>query len=308
MSAIINLETIAQTMVQNYGVDDISLSIGVKPEIVETWRNGQKPPTVPQLNKLLEMDPSPIHAAKPLYDPIPEGKRLAILMATSGSVHPKTMESIFKLFDPTKMVFKAHSFNSVYHNRNWLAHWFLTSTTCEWAWQPDADMVFPCGDGAWFKSETENPTYPDVFAGAHTIGQLLGRKKTLIGACYFGRRNGLPAQFAGGQSSKEVLARGPSNEIREVAWVGCGSLLIHRSVFEDIIKTQPEVRIQDENTAQRFGFRHHFYDPVAPGWNDDPSLCDRARRAGHPAFVDMSVMPAHSGDKWYNFQHQQNTP
>ena len=306
MSRILDLEAIASSMAKAYGTAEIASALQVKPETVEAWKVGATQPTVKQLNALLDDDPSPFHAVQPLYEPLPEGKRLAILMATARAPHPKTVECILKMFENTKMVFKQHSFNSVYHTRDWLAHWFLTRTTCEWAMWIDDDEILPCGDAEWFKAQTENPNYPAAFAGANTIGQLVSRKKTLIGACYFGRRNGLPAQFAGASALRGTLANGPTNEVREAAWVGCGSQLVHRSVYEDIIKTQPEIRIEDETTAQRFGFRHYFYDPIEEGWNDDPSFCDRAARAGHKTYVDMSVMPAHCGERWYNYQHQQN--
>lgn len=300
---MIDLLSVGKTFIAKHGKDKTCEVTGKTAAFVTQWEAGTKNPTVEDVQKMIEYDPDPIHAVKPLYETPELGKRLAILMVTNRAVQPATMESLIRLYEPAKMQFIRQTTNFLTRGRNQAAWKFLQSG-CEWAFWVDDDMILPCGDAEWFKSVCSAPAFPDTFAGLNTIGRLLYHKKTLIGGCYFNRTPTGKAQFNEAALNREIDAMihvaGPRNEIRATKWVANGCMLVHRSVYEDMAKNGIAVRL-DEAHERYLGYRYGFFDPLEPGMGEDVSFCLRAEKAGHQAFVDLSVMPSHIGQMAYNY-------
>ena len=300
---MIDLISVGKRFIERHGKDKACEVTGKSIAFVNSWESGAKNPTVEDVQKRLEFDPDPIHAVHPLYTNPELGKRLAILMVTNRSVQPATMESVMRLYDPAKMQFIRQTTNFLTRGRNQAAWKFLQSG-CEWSLWVDDDMVLPCGDAAWFKSVCSAPTFPDTFAGLNTIGRLIYHKKTLIGGCYFNRTPTGKAQFNEAALNREmdnaVHVSGPRNELRPTKWVATGCMLVHRSVYEAIVKQNPEIQIDAEH-ERYLGYRYGFFDPLEPGMGEDVSFCLRAEKAGHTPHVDLAIMPAHIGQIAYNY-------
>lgn len=286
-----------------HGLAKVAEITGQSTSIVSMWTKRNKFP-LDAVAKLLEFDPAPLAAIRPLYTNPEPGKKLAILMPLIGPPEPKSMDALIKLYDPREMEFKRFAFNSLPVARNALAAWFLRGPF-EWSYWRDGDMVEPCGDAAYFKDAAELPQMPDAFAGIHSIFRLLVHKKTMVSVSYVSRQKSAVPQFGGdAQMNRIEMRRGPQNRIVERQWAGFGGILIHRRVFEDIIRTQgDEIRMKsDSPIAKRFGYEYALFHPIdreMPG--DDLPFCVRAARAGHPCFVDLAVQAAHIGDRAYTF-------
>jgi hypothetical protein len=81
------------------------------------------------------------------------------------------------------------------------------------------------------------------------------------------------------------------------AWAGTGALLVHRDVYLDIMRTQPEYAL-DRAKYPHEQHGYGFFDKLNYA-GDDVSFCTRAKRAGHGISVDLSVVAAHVGDYGY---------
>lgn len=260
--------------------------------------------TLEMVNALLAFDPTPLHKVKPLYTNPESTPKLLILVPTTGPVDYRTMECLCAMKEPG-IALKTYAFWNPYDNRNGLAAYFLASSA-EWAFWSDADMCHPFGNAAAFKRLVDAQNFPDVYAGIHTINRLLYHKKSLIGVAYRGRKRGAGFQFGGssGLEMKADLKRGPHQQIVECPWVGFGGMLMHRRVLEDIIKTQgPEIHVENQALRERLGYEHAFFlkeDRNVAG--DDIGFELRAKRAGHPTFVDLSLFSSHAGNIALNFQ------
>jgi hypothetical protein len=80
-------------------------------------------------------------------------------------------------------------------------------------------------------------------------------------------------------------------------------VLVHRSVFEDIIKTQPEVEVTDLAFVSKFGYKYRFFNHITEEHSEDASFCIRAKKAGHQTYVDYAVMPLHVGEAAYSYHN-----
>lgn len=301
---IVDFVAVGKRFIEIHGIDKACEITGKSKALVAQWPSGAKNPTVEDLQALLTYDPDPLHAVMRLYEPMAaEGNRLAIVMVTNRQPHPATMESVLKLFDSTKMRFIRKTSNFLIRGRNQAA-WAFLQSGCEWALWVDDDMVLPCGDAEWFRKATGSPKFPEAYAGLNTIGRLIYHKKTLVGGCYFNRVEGGKAQFNEAALSAEIDAsvkhRGPSTEVCPTKWVATGCMLVHRSVYVDIVKKFPQIQISPEQ-ERYLGYRYGFFDPIEPGMGEDVSFCRRADEAGHTPHVDFAVMPAHIGWHAYNY-------
>ena len=246
----------------------------------------------------------------------PEGKKIAILTPTLGHPTVGYATSLAQLFERDKMKLNILPTNFIVRGRNQLAEWFLFQSECEWAFNWDDDVALPFGDVPWFQAQMANPLYPVPFARLHPIGRLLSHGRRFIGGCYFGRHTGGRAQFAQAfvsRAADDAAHAGPRDLIQEVSWIGFGCSLIHREVFMDIIKTQPQIEIQDKARARSLGFRYRFFNQTSLyGEHDDDSedvaFCERARRAGHSVFIDHAVVPVHEGRMGYCYHNTRRTP
>jgi len=183
----------------------------------------------------------------------------------------------------------------VYHARNKLATRFLASGI-EWMLTIDDDIVPPFGRANAMRMMCRLPqSYPDELAGVHFVHQLMSHGQTIVGASYYARRPGGPiiASVAGG-SDHPLGAQGVTHPgpLIPVDWVGTGCMLIHRSVFEDIQRTFPDLA-PPPGYEQLAGW--NFFQPLDALHGEDVSFCLRARHAGHQVYLDPSVVCAHIG-------------
>ena len=246
----------------------------------------------------------------------PEGKMIAVLTPTLGHPSVGYTMTVANLFERDKMRFKMMKSHFIVPARNKLAEWFLFQTNCEWSFWLDDDTALSWGDVAWFREEINNPQFPDQYAKLHPIGRLLSQGRRFIGACYFGRHPGARAQFADAFSSRmadDAAHIGPRDLIQETSWIGFGCVLIHRQVFLDIVRTQPEIEVKDPLKVRQLGFRYRFFNPTTLyGDHDDDTedvaFCDRARAAGHSVFVDHAIVPSHEGRVGYSYHNTRRPP
>lgn len=298
---MIDLVGLPQAYIDKYGREKVTEIIGSGPAMVSMWLSRKRFP-LDAVQKLIEFDPSPLHAVQPLYSNPELGKKLVILMPMNGSPEPEVMDAFARLYDPKEMDFRRVAFNNLSVARNALAGQFLRGPW-DWALWWDSDTIPPYGDAQAFKKLCQNPSLPDVFAGVHSIYRMLVHRKSFVSACYVGRRKGAPPQFGQTDSSSmaSLMKRGPRNETVECDWSGFGFVLTHRKVFEDIIRTQgEEIRVNNEGLRSRFGYDHAFFTPTGvdiPG--DDIPFCIRAAKAGHKVVMDLSVFAAHIGNYAY---------
>jgi hypothetical protein len=325
------LTEIHTAYVAKHGEKKAAEVIGKNPTVVQRWAAGNMP-TLMDAEKLALDDPSifalpaaPAPATESSDDwestppapyAWPEGKRVAILMPTNRAPVAGVLKCFATLFERDKMQFIPYETNfPPTRGRNWLAQRFLESS-CEWSLWWDDDILVPHGDVAWFRNVTRNQNFPQAFANINPIAQLMSRNQTLIGGCYFGRAEPARAQFANAFTSAltdEAAHFGPRNHIEETPWIGFGFTLVHRSVFTDIIKTQPEVEMKDVNQINSLGYRYRFFNALSAYDNnsensEDACFCHRAALAGHKTWVDHSVVPTHWGSCGYSFHNTRKTP
>lgn len=172
----------------------------------------------------------------------------------------------------------------IYQARNKLAAKFL-ETDARWMLMLDDDMI-PCiGRPEWMRHwVTAARNVIDLPLQRHIIHKLIGDNKTIVGAAYFERREG--AGLVCNDQSLVPRARAYEDAVVEVDWLGTGAMLVHRKVFEDIAKTYPDI---DGN----------FFHPINGNTGEDISFCMRAKKSGHPTFVDLSIPTFHVGYKTY---------
>jgi len=296
---MLELSKLPQRYCDALGISKVAEILGKPERAIRAW--GPMMPTY-ALEKLLAFDPTPLHEIRPLYENPKPGNNLAVIMPSNRWPHPATVESIFRMFDSTTMQFMWDGFNSLYHVRNALAARFLRSGL-PWSFWSDDDMIFPCGDAAWFRERSECPNYPTVFAGMHTINRLLSSGKKFVGACYYSTRRGHIPQFGNSHETyiRQDLRAGPTDLVMPVPWVALGASLIHRDVFLDVISHHPELKVRDPSITTNFGYEYSLFSPLDLDFGDDPSFGRRALDSGHQPHVDWALMPAHVGGKPFTY-------
>ncbi len=229
-----------------------------------------------------------------------------ILVPLAGPPAPKTMDCIVRLYDRAKMAYRREAFNNLSVVRNQLAAMALRGPF-GWQWWNDGDNVNPWGDAPSYKDAIGLPEMPDSFAGQNCIVRALGHKKTIVSVCYVDRKRGAVPQFEGGSTPewRAEVKKGPQNKLVERGWAGLGGCLIHRSVFDDIIKTQgDEIRMAETpgSVGQRFNYQYDFFGPLNREiCGDDLPFFARAARAGHRCHVDLALMGGHGLDRCYTY-------
>lgn len=244
----------------------------------------------------------------------PSGSKIAILMPTNRAFVPGILKSFAAIYERDKMqLLHPGTDMPLLRARNILAADFLASG-CEWALPWDDDVVPPHGDVAFHRALSENPNFPEKYIKLHPIGRLLQAKKTIVSAVYFSRRKGGRAQFESAfvnKAADDVEHRGPRNAVTRDGWAGLGFCLIHRSVFLDIQKTQPELQIRNPERVRQLGYSWRFFNPLSVTGDDsehseDCAFFTRAARAGHVTWVDHAVSCIHVGSKGYSFANTAN--
>lgn len=305
-----NLTELPQRYINTLGRDGVARVVGQSENVVAMWLKRGKFP-IDALQKLLESDPSPLHEIKPLYTVEPLNKELAILMPLSTPPNANVLDCFARLYDRREMLFHRVSFNCLSVSRNSCAAWALRIPSIKWFfWLDGGDTIVPSGDAAWYKHAARMPNVSDVYAGINTIYRLLAHRMknnrkdaTFVSCSYIAKREHGEPQFGGGDQMRQLVRQGPMDRLIEVPWVGFGGVLTHRSVFEDIIKTQgDEIKMGPNSVGSRFHYDYGFFSPLdrhTPG--DDVPFCERARRAGHKIYVDLAVQAAHFGDRCFTF-------
>lgn len=215
-----------------------------------------------------------------------------ILQPVRNSYDPSTVGSIVGLVRRTGCGWMQLPFDSmIARSRNILTHHFLKSDY-EWSLWVDDDMIIPNGAPEWFRSsigKTERPI-PDEFAGLIAPYSLASWDKKIVSAVYYSR-HGTPQITAGFHPGTKLMNQLPHRSIIPVGFCGFGCVLVHRQVYEDIIKLHPELYKTGSSECQVFS----TFATEGRMAGEDQSFCSRAKEAGHDTFLDLSVVAGHVG-------------
>lgn len=232
----------------------------------------------------------------------PLGTRLAVILPSNRGPRQITMDTIMRMYDPSKMQkLRNLHFNNIHTIRNVMAARFLESP-CEWSWWSDDDMIHPCGDVGLLRSVAGMEDYPEPFASLNSILRLHGTGHKLVGAMYVSKTDRANPQCSGGRYMLDELRRGPSWRTLPQDWIGFGSALVHRDVFLDIAKQQPDVVEKNTTLQSIFNYKYSFFGPTEASSGDDIAFCYRAKAAGHQPHVDLALMPGHIGECAYTYK------
>ena len=303
----LSLRDSIKAFLAKYGAEETSKITGKPLNIVSGW-GSSKNPTLDDIELMIAKDgdvfaPAPNHVFEPYQ--FPAGKRVAILMPTNRPVHVGVLKSFAALYEREKMQFFDSNDTSIVRARNQCAQKFLDSN-CEWSFWLDDDTVLPHGDVEYFRKISDNPHFSPAYININPIARLIQTGRTLVGGCYFGRNSSGVAQFQEAYQSNitnNAAHTGPRNVVDPVGWIGFGCTLVHRRVFEDIIATQPEVKIDNDGYVAKMRYRYRFFNYVTDEHSEDASFCIRAKKAGHQTYVDYAVMPIHMGEMGYSYHN-----
>lgn len=215
-----------------------------------------------------------------------------ILMPVRNSYDPQTVGSAIGLVRRTGCGWMQLPFDSmIARSRNILTHHFLKSDY-EWSLWLDDDMIVPNGSSQWFRSAigpTERPM-EEEFAAMIAPYVLASHDKKLVSAVYYSRHgvNQITAGFNPGTTMMNAL---PHKSIMPVRFCGFGCCMVHRTVYEDIIKLHPELYKTGSSECQVFS----TFATEGRMAGEDESFCVRAKEAGHDSFLDLSVVAGHVG-------------
>lgn len=244
------LRELVLSKINELGDEAAAEFFGISVGLVSQWRTGSKSVSLNAVEKVF--DPEKLPSTK-FEEAAWEGKQVAILLPWYKSVCPPTALSLLSIIDRTKMtVLMSHGDSFIAHARNSLAQRFL-KTGIPWSFWADDDVIFPTGNADWFRRNT-GFAFADKFAGIHTLNRLLSHNKTIVGGVYCGRtREGKPLYAEACSSQNERMhyrAKGPIDEVRPTKWIATGCLLVHRSVYLDIVKKFPQLDGQWFSTSE----------------------------------------------------------
>jgi hypothetical protein len=303
----INLQECVKAFLVKYSNKEAAEIVGKPPAIVHTWSQG-KFPSMPDIQAMMDKEPGMFGGGDvaPIapYE-FKAGTKVCILMPTNRPIHSGVLRSFAYLYEREKMQFYTSNDTSIVRARNICAQKFLNSN-CEYSFWLDDDTILPHGDLEYYRKVSDNSNFPAAYVNINPIARLMQTNHSLVGGCYFGRNPTGVAQFQEAYQSTIVnnaAHSGPRNAVDPVGWIGFGCTLVHRKVFEDIVKTQPEVAITDQGFISRFGYTNRFFNYVSEEHSEDASFCIRAKRAGHQAYVDYAVMPIHMGEAGYCYHN-----
>jgi hypothetical protein len=189
--------------------------------------------------------------------------------------------------------------------RNRCAQHFLESEA-EWSWWVDGDIVPPWGDPGFFYNVkrlgvSTNRISPD-FLKVRALDRLLSHGKTIVGAVYQQRRVAgkicspidLRPDGVGDKDHVQSLRKyGPKDKLIEVEWAATGCLLVHRTVYTDIMKRFPERAPKAE------GEPWDFFGHDVSRMGEDAAFGLMAKQAGHQSYLDLGLWVAHVGNFAY---------
>lgn len=229
----------------------------------------------------------------PTYKDLPYATVLSILGQWKHTVPSEIRPTLANLdFEPD---------TNVHFARNRLATRFLESNN-EWSFWMDADMIAPLGNPKWFKRRTSS-NMADNFAGKSAIEQLTSHSGKLFVSAVYCERNpkrhivaqpGMDPRNEQQKVEVEEIRRGPQDKLIEVEWVGFGCVAVHRKVFEDVLERVGGVKSSDPNVP------HEFFTQTKMGnQGEDMAFAEKARKAGHKIWLDLSIHAGHIGRMCY---------
>ncbi len=189
--------------------------------------------------------------------------------------------------------------------RNLCARAFLESEA-EWSFWIDGDVIVPwkAGHGRFYDKYRINKTAaPESFLNVNAPERLMSHKKTIVGGIYAQRmKNGLlviqqeikPSSPKDKATAKEIRRQGkPIDKIIPVDFVATGCALIHRRVYEDIMRKFPE------RAAKTKGQPYDFFGHEVGTGGEDMEFGRLAKAAGHQSFLDLGCPAIHVGNYFY---------
>lgn len=169
-------------------------------------------------------------------------------------------------------------------SRNLAAATFLDHSEAEWLWFVDTDMGFP-GDALARLVNSAHPVDRRITAGmyftpADAVDDGIG------GVNYTTE----PVVYGWGETEDgeglRVLADWPENAVFQVAAIGTGFMLIHRSLLEEIREAEGDV-----------WFNHMRY-ANGKRLSEDLSFCLRSHKYGSFPYVDTGIPLSHHKEVW----------
>jgi hypothetical protein len=177
--------------------------------------------------------------------------------------------------------------------RNELADRFLKSKA-EWSFWLDSDVFVPFTPAAYLTYS--RTTKGKDFAKYNTLEWLLSHNLPLVGGVYAGRFKGAPLTIQPDLMPRdnndlnmcEALRKGEyAGGVQPVDWIAAGLMLVHRRVFERIMKAKP--------WHQPFpGAFYPFFINNGPK-GEDVYFCELARSAGIQPYLDTDIRAGHIG-------------
>lgn len=159
--------------------------------------------------------------------------------------------------------------------RNKIAFHFLKSK-CEYLLFIDSDILFTPAD----------------------IARLRSHEKRIVGGVYFKKK--LPYQAVANRHL------GDEDGLMAMGEIGTGFIMIHRSVFEDMITKSPEITYKNESDEQDGQYYDFFQVGVHDGryLSEDYFFCTMAAQLGIKSYLDPNTLVRHVGRAIYPFKDE----
>lgn len=305
-----DLKTTLLAKIEELG-SDASEYFGVSKQTIAAWKNGKADALIDALQSA-----APQSSNEPIYE-IPDGsmpvesdpmlwqdRNLIVLIPSYKETNPLTMfcllatQSNYK----GKVGFDMEIRTMIHKARNILLTRFMRIPhKPEWAFFVDDDMIIPTGNAPLMRKRF-GLNWPEQFLKTDAITRLTSRGKTLIGGLYFGRGQNAPAMYAEAfnkndparmRLENEEARTAPKDLVKKTYGVATGCMLIHRSCVEAIEQKFPDV----VNTNP--SLPNSYFTPKDHLEGEDMAFCRKAAAAGHPAYVDFSVVCGHLGQRTY---------
>lgn len=177
--------------------------------------------------------------------------------------------------------------------RNELADRFLKSKA-EWSFWLDSDVFVPFGNAELYNTYSRTTKGKD-FAKHNSLERLLSHNLPLVGGVYAGRFKGAPLTIQPDLAPRhsadlrtcDALRNGEIAGLQPVDWLAAGLMLVHRRVFERILKAKP--------WREPFpGAFYPFFINSGPK-GEDVYFCELARQVGIQPYLDTDVRAGHIG-------------
>jgi hypothetical protein len=236
-----------------------------------------------------------------------------IAMPTLGQVCTGTMNCLLSLIQTTSAtckLFTTEGISFIPGARNYIASIFLQSKA-DYLLCIDSDLVFPCGNPDMLAAYLSIPltvlpqAVQELFA-INSLDQLLAHNKLIIGADYYRKVQALRDRgklstvnaYEAGMQDWEGFDFYLQDRLLSCKHLASGFMLTHRSVFEFLQTSYPEIRYR-EGVEERWG----FYNPlmVEEGYlPEDYAFCHRLREQGFELWLDPRLPLGHLGTYAYN--------